>query len=204
MYRKLKEPTHKALIENELFIEMLEEGLLEKGHCYNNVCNFVNREIDIAQNDWDYNPYKFEDLETWVKLRNELPYKVCLGYIDSNNLAGNKRIYTKHCYLIDDNNEIIDLSLPLLNYDDSEYNSIKYYTFKELNFGEYLVMLFSQENDGYPDMPKLFLEEEVELLNKLYNTGLKVDTLNLRDLKYYLESCNKSSLLASCKYLNAL
>ena len=114
--------------------------IVKPSKCYDNVWNLFN----IMPNDFD----------------------ILFCYIEHPQLPS---IYFKHCVYVNKSNEIIDVTLPLLNSDISLYNELDLIIIKRFSKSEYLEALSDSMVNGYSstDLEVYLKKEEVNIKNKL-------------------------------------
>lgn len=109
---------------------------IEKNLCYNNVFNLIT---------WDD-----ED-----KFRGE-KWKVAYGYV---TLPSESSIMVRHCFVINEENEVIDPTLVCTNYEDlDKIKGNKYITFAILELDNYLDMLWKY--DRMPELTEPLFEKD--------------------------------------------
>lgn len=214
MERKISSRNYEGMLSNPKFKEI--ETMLIPNRCYSNVWNFVMNQIcgDVPTENilCDIAKGVHRKTSSYIEILNKKEYKVALGYVcvNNENLNG-ERILFRHCFLIDDNNEVFDITAPLFKLPNGLIN-ISYFTFKEMKLGDYFTYLFNKSNYMYGEsgnyfvehgMERVFVDEEIELLNKLYSKGFK---LNLKDKLrcYYNFSREKTEVVKKFYYLDEL
>lgn len=130
--------------------------LLEKGKCYNNCVNVL---AQLLINDYKNGKYK-------------------IGYC---YVGGEDHLLTRHCIIITDKDEIIDVTT-LLIYNLEELNKIvessdiRYFVFAELDSMQLYFALEKSNNN--PALKDILMKKEKELYEYIKNTNLEINSID--------------------------
>lgn len=151
--------SYKLNLEKTYEIFEKSKDNLKLGYCYNNCINVLCKVYT--------NSFIFRE------------YKIAYCYV-----GGRKHYMQRHCVVINDKDEIIDFTVPLM-YESIEEarkvaSNIDYYIFKVLNSDEYrdLVKITNE-----PDFKGMFQEEELNAYINLSSKGLE---FNKDEFSYYI------------------
>lgn len=90
-------------------------------------------------------------------------WKIAYGYI---NIFDNGNLMARHCYIVNEDNEAIDVTLfELTNFNKENYESDTHYSFKIFDsVDEYLEEV--ERNSNYPDLIKPLWNIELKIAHK--------------------------------------
>lgn len=136
-------PKHKLNLEESKALYQKWKHLIKKGYCYHNVF------------------YVYDKNRMTFKNRG---WKIAYGYYP---LIEN--LMARHCFIIDENNEVIDPTLIALS-SFEETKEYDYYSFVQYNTNEYLDML--TKHDGDVSLDKAFRNKRMEYYEMAQEKGL--------------------------------
>lgn len=105
--------------------------------------------------------------------------KIAYGFVDRKSIG----MFFRHAFLIY-KEEVIDVTALLWREDiENEYKELDYYTFKEYSFSDFDAYIDDiSDNDGYPALNRVLVEEETVVSDKLMQIGLNYNPIDYVDL----------------------